>query len=355
MEQTRAAEALPGAAAPAGPGGPPGRLQRLLSWLERHRLLLACASFAAGSASFALVERNNARVAQSIAILLAAGWLLMLSEGLLARWLAGYRWARLSPLVLRYSIQAVHQQTYFFCLPFLLSTTTWASGQAVFTAAAGAGALVSMWDPLYYGVIAARPWRYLGFHAFAVYLAALTVPPVLWQLTTTQSLAAASAAIGLFALPSLAHLIRGRSLRRWGLLLAAALSLGAASWLLRFWVPPVTLWVDQAVISTGVDTDARQPGPALRTVPANVLAQGLYAFTAIHAPRGLRERVFHRWMHGGREVARIPLDIAGLGRQGYRAWSYKQNFPADAAGAWRVEVVTDAGQLIGEVRFEVVP
>lgn len=332
---------------------PSSRLQRLLAVVERYRLLLALASFAAGSASFILIQRNE-RAAQWIAVTLVAGWLLMLSEGLLTRWLAGYRWARLSPLVLRYSIQAVHQQTYFFCLPFLLNTTTWASGQAVFTAVACAAALASMWDPLYYGVIAARPWRYLAFHAFAVYLAVLAVPPVLWHLTTTQSLAWGSAAISLLALPSLAHLIQPRSAGRWALLLGGAFALGGAAWLLRFWVPPATLWVSQGEVTTAMNTDTREPGPALQAVPAaNLAGQGLYAFTAIHAPRGLQEQVFHRWLHDGREVEKIPLKITGGREDGYRAWSYKQNFPADAAGRWSVEVVTDAGQLIGEVRFEV--
>ncbi len=217
------------------------RLQALLRVLERYRLVLAVGSFALGSASFLLVEHGE-QLARWIGLLLALNWLLIVSENTIGRWLARWRWARFSPVVLRYAMQAVHQQTFFFCLPFLLSTTTWYSGQAVFTAAAGIAALASMWDPVYYGVIAARPWRYLGFHAFAVYLAALTIPPLLWQQTTTQSLAWASAALALLSLPSLAYLIRRRAAAwHWLALLGASLALGGAAWLLRFWVPPVTL------------------------------------------------------------------------------------------------------------------
>ena len=329
------------------------RLQRVLAQLARYRLLLALVSFGMGAASFLLIQRST-RVAQWIALLLVLNWLLIVFENTLGQWLSRFRWARFSPVALRYAMQAVHQETFFFCLPFLLSTTTWSSGQALFTGFAIVAALASVWDPFYYGGIAPRPALHLAFHGFAMYLAMLTVPPLLWQLTTTQSLAIASVTLGLLSLPSLSSLIAPRSPRRWALLVAAAVALGLLSWVARPWVPPATLWLGQAVISADVDPDSREPGAALQTVTDQVLRRdGLCAFTAIHAPRGLREQVFHRWLFRGKEMLRIPLQITGGGTQGYRAWSCKQSFPADAAGRWTVQVVTDAGQLIGVVRFRV--
>jgi len=337
----------------AAPGTLDSRLEQTLAWLERHRLLLAMASFAMGAASFLLVQRGE-RLAQWIALLLVLNWLLIISEATLGRWLSRFRWARFSPMVLRYGMQAVHQQTFFFCMPFLLSTTTWSSGQALFTGTAIAAALVSMWDPLYYGVVAPRPALHLAFHGFAMYLAMLTVPPLLWQLDTTQSLALASVTIGLLSVPSLAGLIGPRKPWRWAMLLGAAAALGLLSWLARPWVPPATLWLGQAVISADVDAEQREPGTSLATVSDQVLRRdGLCAFTAIHAPRGLSEQVFHRWLFRGQEMLRLPLQIAGGREQGYRAWSCKHSFPADAAGRWTVQVVTDGGQLIGVVRFRV--
>ncbi len=46
--------------------------------------------------------------------------------------------------------QMVHQETLFFTLPFLLATTVWTSGQALFTLAMVALAILSILDPLYY-------------------------------------------------------------------------------------------------------------------------------------------------------------------------------------------------------------
>jgi hypothetical protein len=323
------------------------RWQRLLEGLHRYRYALAPLSFGAGLASFLLIERRE-WLAQWISALLIAGWLLILFEEAAARRL------RLSPGVLRFGIQAIQQETFFFTLPFFLHTTTWSTGQAAFTGAALAAALCSMWDPLYFGRIAKRPWLYLGFHALAVYVGALVVAPVLLHLTTTQTLALASASVAVLAVPSLLNLIdRGRALH-WALLVGGAMALGGLSWLARPWVPPATLWIQDGRITERVDEALRAPGPALVTAPASqVHAQGLYAFTAIRAPRGLREHVHHRWLLDGVEVDRIPLVLVGGRAGGYRAWSHKRGFPADPRGEWKVQVVTEGGQLIGELRFRV--
>jgi hypothetical protein len=339
-------------AAPA-PNLPDDRLQQWLAKLERHRLLLALFSFGMGASSFLLVQRSE-HLAQWIALMLVLNWLLIVSEAALGRWLSRFRWARFSPQVLRYGMQAVHQQTFFFCLAFLLPTTTWSSGQALFTGMVIAAALASMWDPLYYGVIAPRPGLHLAFHGFAMYLTMLTVPPLLWHLSTTQSLELASITLGVLSLPSHASLIVTRKPWRWLLLLSGSAALRLLSWLARPWVPPATLWLGQSAISADVDADQRAPGASLKSVTDAVLRRdGLCAFTAIHAPRGLSEQVYHRWLFRGDEVLRLPLQIAGGREQGYRAWSCKHSFPADAAGRWTVQVVTDSGQLIGAVRFRV--
>ncbi|ORC45194.1 hypothetical protein BZK31_28815, partial [Pseudomonas floridensis] len=78
-----------------------------------------------------------------------------------------------------------------------------------------------------------------------------------------------------------------------------------------------------------------------------------YAYTAINAPRGLEERIYHVWRHNGKEMDRIALDIHGGRKEGYRAWTHKQNFPQDVVGRWQVRVLTEDGQMIGVLRFVV--
>jgi hypothetical protein len=336
--------------APAAPGSA-SALGRLLTWIERYRWWLAAVSFGAGLASFLLIQRTE-NLARWIGALLLLSWLWMLAEGMFGRYFE--RHGGLTQFLSRFATQAIHQETFFFTLPFFLATTTWGTCQALFTGGLIAAALVSMVDPLYFGGIAARRGSYLAFHALAVFVAMLTALPLIWHLTTAQSMALASAAVGVLALPTLARVIGAHEVWRWILLAALAIALAYGAWMLRYWVPPATLWVTHGAVTQQLDENDRLPGFPLREVAAQALAgRGLYAFSAIRAPRGLREEIVHVWRQDGAVVDRIPLTIAGGRSEGYRAWSHKLNFPQDPRGEWRVEVITAAGQLIGVIRFRV--
>ena len=60
------------------------------------------------------------------------------------------------------------------------------------------------------------------------------------------------------------------------------------------------------------------------------------------------------WQLNGKEVDRIALNINGGRKEGYRAWTHKQVFPANPIGRWQVRVLTEDGQVIGVLRFRVV-
>jgi hypothetical protein len=47
--------------------------------------------------------------------------------------------------------------------------------------------------------------------------------------------------------------------------------------------------------------------------------------------------------------------VQGGRREGFRTFSRKTAFPADPIGRWTVDVMTESGQLIGRLRFRVVP
>jgi hypothetical protein len=130
--------------------------------------------------------------------------------------------------------------------------------------------------------------------------------------------------------------------------------IGGAGWLLRSWVPPATLWLTEVAVSTDFDNKNRKPGDSITEIGVNQLrGGGLYAYTSINAPRGLEERIYHVWRHNGEEGERIALNIHGGRKEGYRAWTHKQNFPQDAVGNWQVRVLTEDGQMIGVLRFKV--
>ncbi|AJD46472.1 hypothetical protein S7S_00240 [Isoalcanivorax pacificus W11-5] len=335
------------------------RLKSLILWLidmaRRHPGLIALFGFVSGVASLVLVERKES-LAQMIAILMLVSWVWLTLENVLRRGIAARFGVQLPPPVLAFLTQMVHQESLFFVLPFFMLATTWDSGQLVFTGLLMAAALISVVDPLYYKWLARRRWQYLAFHSLTLFAVLLTALPILLHLTTAESYKLATLITAVLSFPSLAQTV---PLGRWwraplvGLMM---LSLGALVYLVHTWIPPATLRLTEVAVTTELNNGERTPGERLaRLDSATLRNNGLFAYTAIRAPRGLNERIYHVWYQDGAEVDRIPLDIRGGRQQGYRAWTHKRNFPAAPAGRWRVRVITEGGQLIGVLRFQVTP
>lgn len=247
----------------------------------------------------------------------------------------------------------IHQETLFFTLPFILVTTVWNSGQALFALLVIGMAVWSIIDPLYYKL--AGRWRslYFMFHAQCVFLVLLVILPIMVHLTTGQSLLLALVLTVLVALPSFWHLLKKRSLARWLGFFALTVVLAYGAWLGRVWVPPASLWMTSTALSPAFDIQQRTPQGTMVLTPDAIRSNGLYVYTAIRAPRGLSETIYHTWHHNGAEMDTVELAINGGREQGYRAWSHKQNFPQDPSGEWRIDIMTDGGQRLGLIRFTV--
>ncbi|MCC5940007.1 MAG: DUF2914 domain-containing protein [Balneolaceae bacterium] len=82
----------------------------------------------------------------------------------------------------------------------------------------------------------------------------------------------------------------------------------------------------------------------------------VYVYTSIFAPTDLRKAVAHRWRWKNPETGRwqtvdqIGYEITGGRDAGYRGFTFKRNI---REGDWRVDVITEEGQIIGIVRFRV--
>ncbi|NKF21458.1 DUF5924 family protein [Solimonas marina] len=331
----------------------PAPRSRLLQLWSRYKHLVAIGSFALGVASLVLVQRQT-KVAQTLVFMLPLSWLVALFEPQWMKLAERGRWLRHSPIVVRYLLQGLHQESFFFTLPFFLATTTWTTAQPLFLLLLAGFALVSMIDPLYFDRVVVHRGLLWTFHAAAGFATMLTAAPMLWRITTATSLWLAIGAGCVLAVPAFAAVLPGRRWLRWPLAIAAAALLGGALSLLRFAIPPATLTVHGALVTETVDASARKPGAAIHEIStADLIAHGLYAWTPIHAPRGLAEQVVHQWWHDGRLVDSIPIEVRGSREDGYRTWTHKQSFPADAQGNWQIRVVTQSDQLIGIVRFKV--
>ncbi|WP_394191425.1 DUF5924 family protein [Pseudoalteromonas atlantica] len=328
-------------------------ITKFIIMMQQRPGLLAVFAFCSGVASYLLVERKES-FSQIIAILLLISWVWLIVDNWLRDKVEQRFGVAVSPNFMRFALQMVQQESLFFALPFFLAVTSWNHPQAVFTSLIILCAFISVVDPLYYKKLAKHSILFTVFHNFALFVVILVTLPILLNLTTSQSLTIALITSVICTLPSLGNLMPNARWWRFPLLVLLLSALSAGLWQLRSWVPPAALRLTDITVSHEVDIAQRKPIGNVKQLDVNTLRQeGLYSWTAVKAPRGLNEKIFHVWILNNQVVERIALDITGGREQGYRAWTHKMNFPTDPVGKWQVQVVTESGQLIGLTKFVV--
>ena len=329
-------------------------IRRTLRIADRHPWMIPLFGFVSGVASFFLVERKQDQFAQLISILMLASWIWLALENLLRQAIANWFNIKVPSAVLRFVNQLVHQESLFFVIPFFFITTAWNSGQMVFTSLLIIAALISLIDPLYYKWLAPRRWLYFSFHGITLFAALLTALPLLFRLPTAQSYLWALGVAAVLSAPGIARSLAESLWKRIPVMILIIISTFGIGLAVRHWIPPASIWLTQVAITDHIDDASRSPNKKLKVIPIERLHQGVYAYTAIHAPRGLRERIYHAWYKDGQEIDKIALEISGGNEEGYRSWSHKLNFPEDSIGDWQIRVETDARQVLGILRFQVV-
>ncbi len=333
------------------------RIQTMFFWLigltKKYAGLVALFGFVGGMVSLWLVERRE-HFAQFFAVLMLAGWVWLMAEHWLRSGLLSRFGVSVSEDLTRFVTQLLHQESLFFTLPFFLAATHWDQPQALFSALLLGCAFVTVIDPVYNNVLAKRRALFLAFHSFALFAVLMVVLPLLFFLTTSQSLILSLVIAVVLSIPSIRPLLTNAGRWRLPLLVVLLSVLAGGIWLARSLVPAPVLRLSEIQLSQHVDYTQRSPGDSIETIDVASLQQlGLFAFTSVQAPRGLKEQIYHQWIHNGGEPEQIALDIQGGRKEGYRAWTRKQQFPANPVGNWQIRVVTDSGQLIGSTRFKV--
>ena len=83
----------------------------------------------------------------------------------------------------------------------------------------------------------------------------------------------------------------------------------------------------------------------------------IYSYSAVFAPTKIDTIIFHRWSRFDEvkddwvETSYLRFPIAGGRAGGYRGYTYKNNIQP---GKWRVDVITERGQILGRRTFKVV-
>ena len=89
-----------------------------------------------------------------------------------------------------------------------------------------------------------------------------------------------------------------------------------------------------------------------------VAGDSVYAYSAVFSPTNLNITIVHQWQHYDENQKKwittftISLPVTGGRGGGFRTYSESSNL---AAGKWRVNIETEQGQIIGRLRFNIVP
>lgn len=106
--------------------------------------------------------------------------------------------------------------------------------------------------------------------------------------------------------------------------------------------------VSRAVLTTGIEK--REPVDVLKdNLKRTQFSEKLYFFTEIKNLQG--KIIHHLWFHQDQLMAEIPLTVGAVR---YRTYSSKNIMPSQT-GQWRVEVVTQQGQLLAQKSFRIIP
>ena len=291
-------------------------------------------SLVLGIGSAFWMDRRPER-APLVALAAAAGWLLLALLAVLEsarRKALVHRAARFGAAM---GSQSLVQLCLFFSAPFFFRAASIPAHWAFVALLLAAGA-VTLWTPLSEAALrhSVAGTALLGLAT----LAGLDCVLPLLGLSNQLSLLAATiwTALGL----PLVTLARGG---RQGppLVVALALMISYLAGAARF-VPPAPLRFVEGEMGTRVSDRRVVDAAASFAKPP----EQLVCFTAIAAPRGLRDRLRHVWRQNGVLRGEVPLEIRGGRPQGFRTWSTHRGI---TPGRWSCSIETQSGQLLGRL------
>ncbi len=327
------------------------RQKRALAWLERWGI--STTSVVLGFITLFIFKRPIGYFPWFI------GYLLLL-------WMAGVLFfetrqelaARSPQVVARmmdYTVQTMLHGVFLFLLPIYYASSTFLSTNVALLLFLACAAVLTTIDPWYQAVFRRFGWIEVLLFWLGLFASLNIAFPLIGVRAALALLL--SAVLSVLALVPTVRRHLGTGWREaTAMTVVAAGVAGLVLWSARSGIPPVPLHLSRATFARSVER--LEPVEPVQEVSAAEVAvwEGLSAFTAVVAPVGLQQEIFHVWKRNGVPVSTIRLSpIKGVRGAGFRTYSRKRDLGKSPEGTWEVDVVTPFDQLIGRVRVTITP
>jgi hypothetical protein len=316
-------------------------------------------SFGAIVVMYASKGYDNARW---MVVLLGAGWLVLVAFFRVFGTGAGQKdrikdtRSKLRFYVMTLALKNLYQSMLFFLLPFYYKAATFDDYNRFFVYVLALLAVLSTVDVVFDQFL--MRWKAPAsiVYFFILFACLNLVLPALSPNTRTLLtllLAAAIAAVVFFTM----H-VPARNLLRPACVLGLMVFTGAAvfgAYFARHGVPPVPMYVSTGAVGPSLLPDGRLTMHVSKLHES--LIQDMHAMTDVVLPGGAGDRLHHVWRHEGAVVQEGPATPTGTPPAGtvrLRSTVRTFNLRSDIVGQWSIDVVTEDGQLVGRVPFEVI-
>ena len=263
------------------------------------------------------------------------------------------RWRGRLRLVVNYFGKNFYQQLLFFLLPVYYASSTRWSPNVLFVGFVAVSAFVSTLDVFYDRHLSVRRRLLAVFFAFNLFVCINVMLPVVWSISNRVALPL-SAGLAMVAFATIRYrwsdLARYQTRATVGIIACLMVLLVALG---RPLIPPAPLRVVRVEFASAVDRATLRALTPLGDLPRGWSGR-LHAVTAIHAPLGLRDRISHRWYQDRRLLYQSPSYALTGGRtEGFRLWTSATVRDLPPGSRVRLDVVTEAGQLVGRAEIHV--
>jgi hypothetical protein len=262
-------------------------------------------------------------------------------------------WHERIRLVINYFHRSFYQQVLFFLLPIYWASATVLSRNMLFVVFIGACAVLSTLDIVYDRHLSVRRTLMAVFFAFNLFACVNVMLPTVWRISNAIALPVSA----LVALGAFVSIIWPKSEGERRNALVAIAASGALLFVTVAWgrafIPPAPLQLVRSEFGRSIDRARfRVPSPE-DELPAG-WSGAVYGMTAIRAPLGLEDRVGHRWYLNGQLLFASGFHTVRGGRaDGFRFWTSVFLLHPAPGSRLHLDVVTEAGQMIGRSQIRV--